>query len=201
MNVAEIDLLSYRTPGTSALDGQFIRRWSPRAYSSEVVEQSQLETLFEAARWAPSCFNAQPWHFLYAHRDTPAWPLFFETLVEANQSWACRAGVLIAVLSRRRYERNDKPAPTHEFDAGAAWMCLALQADSLGLAAHGMQGFDADAARVSLKVPEVFHINAMVAVGKPGSAMVLSESQREREIPSDRKSTREFITEGAFEEG
>jgi len=198
MNVSEIEPLVHRNVSVAGVSEDFVTRWSPRAMSGEPLEPGALDVLFEAARWAPSCFNAQPWRFLYAHRDSDAWGLFFDTLVEGNQSWAANAGALIAVLSRTHYERNDEPAPTHEFDAGAAWMCIALQGSKMNLVTHAMRGFDAQLAQQSLRIPALFKINAMIAVGRPGELDVLSGSQREREVPSERKRVAEFAHEGEF---
>jgi len=201
MNVSTIDPLATRaiTPGLD-VHPQFPGRWSPRAFDGRALEASTVLTLLEAARWAPSCFNAQPWRFAYALRDGAGWDALLATLVDANQAWARRAGALVAVISRSRYERNDQPAPTHAFDAGAAWMSLALQAAHLGLASHGMQGFDQAAARRLLKVPEVYEIPAIIAIGAPGQLEDLPEAYREREQPSDRKALDQIAFAGDFTE-
>ena len=114
--------------------------------------------------------------------------------------WAARAGALVALITRTLYERNDKPAPTHSFDGGAAWMSLALQAAELGLVTHAMQGFDAQAARHILSVPEAYDLPAIIAIGRPGDLDDLPESYRERERPSPRKALAEIMFEGGFEE-
>lgn len=154
--------------------------------------------LFEAARWAPSSYNAQPWRFLYARRETDHWSLFLDLLVDFNQGWAKYAGALVVVLSRKTFERNDKPSRTHSFDAGAAWQNLALQGISQGLVVHGMEGFDYDRARQVLKVPQGFAVEAMVAVGRPAPRGSLPEKLRERETPSGRKELSELVFEGPF---
>jgi nitroreductase len=201
MNVSKIDALALRevTPG-SAVAPMFPRRWSPRAMAGTALTEDDLRTLFEAARWAPSCFNAQPWRFAYALRDTEHWEPLFTCLTEGNQAWVRRAGALIAVITRSEYERNGKPAPTHSFDGGAAWMSIALQAAELGLVAHAMRGFDNQAVRVALSVPEVFDLPAIIAVGHPGEIEDLTERHRERESPSSRKPLEEFVFEGNFRE-
>lgn len=201
MNVSEIDTTAVRevTPNTQ-VDPIFVNRWSPRAMSGQPLTDAQLVTLLEAARWAPSCFNAQPWRFAHALRDTPHWQPVFATLVEGNQAWAEHASALIAVISRSEYEHNGSPAPTHSFDAGAAWMSLSLQATRLGLVAHGMQGFDQVAARAALQVPEVYDLPAIIAVGYPGVLEDLPENYREREVPSARKSLDEIAFAGNFAE-
>ncbi len=176
----------------------FVRRWSPRAMSGEPISVAELSRLLEAARWAPSSYNAQPWRFLWARRDTPHWPKFLGLLVDANRSWAQRAAALIVVVSRTRFEHNGQPARTHAFDAGAAWENLALQGTAQGLVVHGMQGFDYDRARTELHVPAEFDVQAMIAIGRPGRVEDLSEAQRERERPSPRKSVAEIALEGGF---
>ena len=175
-----------------------LHRHSPRAMSGASLSDDELMPLFEAARWAPSSYNAQPWRFVYAHRDTEHWDTFFNFLVEFNQSWAKNAAVLVVVLSRRLFEKNDKPAPTHAFDAGAAWENLALEASSRNLVAHGMEGFDYVAAREKLGVPDEYDVQAMIAIGKPGRKEDLPEDLQEGEVPSDRRALEEIVMEGRF---
>ena len=194
MNVNEIDAASVRADDAApAIAPMFLTRWSPRAMAGQPLSTAELNALIEAARWAPSCFNAQPWRFACSVPGTPGFDELFATLVEGNQAWAAGAGALIAVVSRTRYERNDNPAATHSFDTGAAWMSLALQAQHMGLVAHGMQGFDAQAARQLLNVPDVYDLPAIIAVGHPGEVENLPEAYREREVPSQRKALDEIL--------
>ena len=167
----------------------FTARWSPRAFTGQALSQTQMSALFEAARWAPSAMNVQPWRFCYALRDTPEFERFLSLLVEANQVWAKQAGALVAVLSTTTYVGSDgseKPFVSHAFDAGAAWMSLALQAHDMGLISHAMGGFDADRARDYLQVPDNMVINAFVAIGYQGDAAQLPEALQAREKASDR---------------
>jgi len=180
------------------VDELFLDRWSPRAMSGEGVTDEELMTLFEAARWAPSSYNNQPWRILYARRETGQWPVFFGLLVEGNQAWAKDAAALLLFVSKETFDFNGKPYPTHSFDTGAAWENLALQATMLGLITHGMQGFDYERARAELRIPEGFRVEAMIAVGQPGDPAQLPERLREREAPSGRKSLAEITCEGAF---
>jgi nitroreductase len=177
----------------------FLRRWSPRAMSGEPLSDQELFTLFEAARWAPSTYNEQEWRFLYARRDTPQWSLFFNLLMEANQTWCKRAAVLVVVLARKVFTHNGNPNPVYLFDAGSAWENLALQASSMGLVAHGMAGFNFSKAFTTLRVPEHFAVAAMFAVGRPGAVHDLPPELREREVPSNRRPVRESIWEGAYD--
>ncbi|HLW72925.1 MAG TPA: nitroreductase family protein [Candidatus Babeliales bacterium] len=176
----------------------FINRWSPRAMSGEDMHHDELMTLFEAARWAPSSFNGQPWRFVYAHRNTADWERLYSLLVPANQVWAKNAAVLLVIVSRNSFEYNNKPERTHSFDTGSAWMSLALQASMMNFVAHGMEGFNADQARKDLHIPDDYTVEAMVAIGHPGPLDVLPSELQKKEEPSDRKKVEEFIFEGTF---
>lgn len=177
------------------IDAIFVERWSPRAMSGEKIGDEELERLFEAARWAPSSFNRQPWRFLYATRGGEHWSTFLGLLTEGNRVWADEAAVLILVASVDTTE-DGEPIRTHAFDAGAAWENLALQGVGMGLVVHAMEGFDHDAARDKLNLPDPWVPHAMVAVGRPGDVQDLPKSQRGREEPSDRKPVSAFVTEG-----
>jgi nitroreductase len=181
------------------IDPLFLDRWSPRAMSGAPLAEADLMTLFEAARWAPSCGNFQPWRFLFARRDTDFWPVFLDLLKPGNRSWAVRAGVLVLVISRTHFDgSNGRACVTHSFDSGAAWQNLALQASLMGLIAHGMEGFDYARARLVLRVPPTYAVEAMLAIGHPGNAADLDESQRKREHPSSRRPLEQTICEGPF---
>jgi nitroreductase len=176
----------------------FLRRWSPRAMSGQPLSDDQMHTLFEAARWAPSTYNEQEWRFLYARRDTPQWPVFFDLLVEGNREWCRQAALLVVVLAHKVFSKNGKPNPVHLFDSGCAFENLALQGAAMGLVVHGMQGFDFDKARTALGVPDDYAVAAMFAAGRPADVSVLPEKLREREKPSDRKPIAQIICEGGF---
>jgi nitroreductase len=188
----------HRTPD-HLIEAIFLDRWSPRAMSGEPLDERELSRLFEAARWAPSTYNEQEWLFLYAHRDSPHWPAFFDLLMEANRAWCDRAAVLIVVLSHRVFALNGRPNPVHTFDAGAAFENMALQGAAMGLVVHGMAGFDRDRARTELRVPDDYAVEAMVAVGHPGDPAELPEPLRQREAPSGRKPIAEIAREGGFQ--
>lgn len=175
-----------------------LNRWSARAMSGEGISDEELMTLFEAARWAPSSYNNQPWRFVYARKNSPFWSRFFDLLVEGNKSWAKNAAVLVLIISRKTFEYNNKPSRTHSFDAGAAWENLALEGTRRGLVVHAMQGFDYDKAREVASVPEDHEVEAMVAIGKPGKREDLPEKLRQNEFPNQRKPLRQIIREGKF---
>lgn len=173
-----------------------LNRHSPRAMSGESISHKELMQLFEAARWAPSSYNNQPWRFIYAHRDTPAWQPLFNLMVEFNQSWTKNAAVLLVVVSANNFEFNGKLARTHSFDTGAALENMALQSESMGFVFHGMEGFDYDRAKKELNISDAYTVEAMFAIGRPGSKDVLPEALQKREELSDRKPVESFIFEG-----
>ena len=191
-----------KTPRQSQYDINplLLHRWSPRAMSGEEISDTELMRLFEAARWAPSSYNGQPWRFIYAKRNSEHWDKLFNLMVDFNKSWAKNAAVLVVVISRKNFEHDGKPSVTHQFDAGAAWENLALQGETQGLVTHGMQGFDYEKARRDLSIPGTFDVMAMVAIGKPAPKEILPTDVQQREQASDRKPLSEIIMEGHFRE-
>jgi nitroreductase len=176
-----------------------IDRWSPRAMSGEEISQEQLMQLFEAARWAPSSFNAQQWRALYSRRGTKHWQTFFDLLVDANKTWAKNAAVLVVFISRKLFDHDNEPSATHSYDCGAAWENFALQGFHQGLVVHGMEGFDYERARKELAIPDEFQVEAMAAVGRPGRRELLPEKLQVRETPNDRRKVSESVSEGPFQ--
>ncbi|MGC3980378.1 MAG: nitroreductase family protein [Steroidobacteraceae bacterium] len=176
----------------------FVDRWSPRGMTGEAVSEAELHGLFEAARWAPSANNQQPWRFLYARRDTSHWDTYVNLLFDGNRLWAQRAGALLLIVSHTFNEALKKPSSSNSFDAGAAWQNLALQGYHSGLAIHGMGGFDKERARELLKIPEIYHLEMMVAVGRPGPVDHLPEGLQARETPNDRRPYNQTVCEGVF---
>ena len=176
----------------------FVNRWSPRSLDKTTITNDELNRLFEAARWAPSSYNSQPWRFLYATRDDEHWNDFLNLLVDANKVWAQNAGALIVILSRTTFSTGGKYSPTHMFDTGSAWENMALQATEMNLVTHGMAGFDAQKARKTLNVPEEFEIPAMVAVGRKDTPEKLPEQLQEVETPSPRLPVEKLSTNGVF---
>lgn len=193
-----MNIRDFRKP-EQEIDEIFINRWSPRAMSGQEIDEKTLLTLFEAARFAPSANNNQPWRFIYARRNTKHWDTFFQLLAEGNQVWAKNAAALIVVISKTTFD-NGKPSITHSFDAGAAWVSFALQGSLSGLVIHCMQGFDYNKAREVLRVPDGYAVEAMIAVGKKGKKEDLPDYLQKREFPSSRKTIAELVTEGSFKE-
>jgi len=180
------------------VDRLFIDRWSPRAMTGEEIRPADLDILFEAARWAPSSHNNQPWRILFARRNTVHWDAFFSLLADSNKVWAQHASVLLLFVSKSTFDHSGGPSVTHSFDAGAAWENLALQGFLLGYVVHGMEGFDYERARTSLGIPPDFSVEMMAAVGRPADAAILPEGLRERETPTPRRPIEETVREGRF---
>lgn len=180
----------------------FLERWSPRAFTEEEIGREELFKLFEAARWAPSAHNAQPWRFIYARRGDANWERLLGLLNPFNASWAKQAAALVAVVSKPTLLPPGKDAEvanySHSFDAGAAWALLALQASRLGWQAHGMSGFDHERAATELALPEGYRPEAIVAIGRPGDKSRLPEALRARETPSQREPIASRVFEGVF---
>ena len=175
-----------------------LSRWSPRSMTGEELGDDDIMSLFEAARWAPSSFNNQPWRFIYAKRNTGYWDRLFNLLVDVNKTWAKNAALLAVVISRKNFEFNEKPARTHQFDTGSAWENLALEASSRGIVAHGMQGFDYEKAKAELGIPADFEVMAMIAIGKRGPKENLPTELQDKEKPNDRKALKDIIMEGTY---
>lgn len=184
------------------IDTLFLQRWSPRAYTGEAMPEAELMTILEAARWAPSSYNSQPWRFLYARRDTPHWEAFLALLNPFNQSWAKQAGALVVIVSNPMMlpPGAEKPVPSHShsFDAGAGWAQMALQSTISGWAAHAMVGFDMARAATELHVPEGWRVEAAVAIGRQGDKSLLPEQMAARENPNGREALSMIALEGGF---
>lgn len=176
----------------------FTDRWSPRAFDPRPLDKGTLLSLFEAARWSPSSLNIQPWRFAYALRGDEHWDAYIASLLPGNQLWAQNASALVFVLSdtMMEYQGAERPSHSHSFDAGAAWMALALQATSLGLVTHGMAGVDFDQARSVTGAPDRYRIEAAIAIGYPGDKAALPEALQQREAPSDRRPLDDSIFHG-----
>jgi nitroreductase len=179
------------------IDPVFLDRWSPRAMSGEEIPETEIMCLFEAARWAPSSNNNQPWRILYARRNTEHWPLFYNLMTDSNKIWAQNAAALLLIVSKNTFD-SGRPARTHSYDAGAAWENLALQGNLRGYVVHGMQGFDYELARSSLNIPDGFTVEAMAAIGMPGNRADLPDDLQARESPNDRRKLTETICEGPW---
>jgi nitroreductase len=170
-------------------------RWSPRSFSSREVSNEDLKTVLDAARWAASSFNEQPWRFLVARKaDSEGYQKILSVLLPFNQAWAKSAPVLMITAAKRGFTRNGQPNHYALHDAGAALAYLFLQATAVGLHAHGMGGFDHEKARQELAIPADYEVGAAAALGYLGSPDDLPEPLREQELAKrERKPLSEIV--------
>ncbi|HST23079.1 MAG TPA: nitroreductase family protein [Blastocatellia bacterium] len=185
------------------LDDEIARRWSPRIFEEDrEIEREKIMTLLEAARWAPSCFNEQPWRYLvFDGTDTEAIKRARSCLVEAN-AWALKAPVLMISIARDNFTHNEEPNRTAQHDVGLASENLVLEAVELGLVAHQMAGFNATRARNEFNIPEGFTVLAMIAIGYPyrGNLDDLDEKTKAKELAArSRKSVGEIAFAGTWD--
>jgi nitroreductase len=173
------------------------RRWSTRAFSGRSVDRETLASLFEAARWAPSSGNGQPWSYLVATKDDPAAHERMASVLTPGNVWAHKAPVL--ALSVATVHRADKPIRTAHHDLGLANENLVIQAVSMGLAVHMMAGFHIDMAREAFEISASYDPMAMLAIGYPGDPESLSEELRAKDLAArQRKPIRDFVFSGKF---
>jgi len=170
-------------------------RWSPRAFLDKAVEPAKLLSIFEAARWAPSSFNEQPWSFIVATKDQPAeYEKLLGCLLEANQAWAKAAPVLMISVAKRNFEYNGKPNRSAVHDVGLASENMVLEAVAQGLSAHGMAGIDLEKIRTAYVLPDNVEPVAGWAFGYDGPPEMLKGGLREREVAArERKELTDFV--------
>ena len=160
-----------------------VRRWSPRAFDPRPLPREQILTILEAARWAASSFNQQPWHFLVAAREDEArFAALLDCLVPGNRVWARNASLLIVTVTKQTFDHNDKPNSCCVHDIGLAACQLVLQATEMGLATHQMAGIEPDKVRARYGVPEGYDPVTAIAVGYPGDPDSLPDDLREMEL-------------------
>lgn len=193
------DIILSRQPDY-AIDPLFARRWSPRSFTAEPLPDAVLQSAFEAARWAPSANNAQPWRFVVARPGEAAWAEFLGLLFERNALWARQASALVLVLSALKVERRGEIVDnvSHSFDTGAAWANFAHQALLLGWHTHAIGGFDRAAARHVLGVPDDFAVEAVIAVGRKGGLETLAAEFHANEAPNARRPLGATVFTGRF---
>jgi len=176
------------------------RRWSPRAFSDRRVDPAIMRSLLEAARWAPSSYNEQPWSFIVATKDdTAEFSRLLSCLVEGNIQWAQHAPVLMVSVARLSFEDDGKPNRHAFHDVGLAVANLIVQATALGLVVHQMAGIFPDKIRELYGIPEGYEAVAGIALGYPGDPQSLPEGLRKRELaPRERKPLTEFVFSGSW---
>jgi nitroreductase len=179
------------------IDPIYIERWSPRAFSNRPVEEEKLNRIFEAARWAPSAANWQPWRFIIA-KTLKDRERFLTFINENNVEWCQHAPVLMVIVSKKTRNEAGDPNYFHTFDTGTAWGYLTLEAARQGLITHGMGGFNPESAKEELNIPDEYDVQAVVAIGYHDPNAKLSARNQEREVPSSRIPMKEFVREGSF---
>lgn len=195
-NMTKLNISDYRKTKYE-IDPAFINRWSPRSYSRQPIDEKTLMSIFEAARWAPSAANWQPWRFIIARTEQDR-EKFHSFIFDGNRAWCEKAPVLAVIVSNRENPEGN-PNPAHTFDSGTAWGYLSIEAAKKGLITHGMGGFDKEKAREVLNVPENYEIHAVIAIGYQGVKEDLPEAYQNREKPSGRRELEDTILEGTFQ--
>jgi nitroreductase len=181
-------------PAETGVHDLILRRWSPRAYADKDVSAAELKKLFEAARWAASSSNEQPWRFLVGRRGEETYQKIFNALVEFNQTWAKSAPVLLLSVAKKTFTQKGAPNAYGLHDTGAATANLHLQAIASGLHAHSMAGFDHEQLRASFAIPTDYEIGAVTAIGYFGDPATLPEYMQKMEgAPRERKPLKEFV--------
>lgn len=176
---------------------EFPARWSPRSFVRTAIADEDLQVVFDAARWAPSAYNEQPWRILTSTEDT--FEKFLDLLVEANRKWAAKASLIGFMVAKKNFSHNGKPNPTAVYDCGAAWMSLTLQARKLGLYTHGMSGIRKDAIYEDFAIDrDEFEVVAGFAIGILDVRENLDKPYVDWEDPSPRKPLAEVWRQGAW---
>lgn len=175
-------------------------RWSPVAFSERLVPRETLLSVLEAARWAPSAYNAQPWHIILATRDDAAeFERLAQCMVEPNQRWARHAPVLMLLVAERNYAHNNQPNAHYWYDTGQAAAHLTVEATAAGLVVHQMAGFVPAQARTTYAIPDTHEPAAMLALGYPGDPVELPEDLQKRDAaPRQRKPLASFVFGGTW---
>jgi nitroreductase len=194
LTASEVHKMKHAQPSTEGVLPVILERWSPRAFADRDVTHADLKKIFEAARWAPSSFNEQPWRFIVGHRNSETYKKIHGVLVPFNQAWAAGAPVLILGVAKTRFSHNDSPNNYAVHDLGAADGFITLQAASMGIATHQMAGFDQAKAREVFAIPEIYAIGSVMALGYQGDPITLSEHyQGQEQSPRSRKPLSEIV--------
>jgi nitroreductase len=197
LSASEVHQLK-KAPGHDSILPVVLHRWSPRSFADRDVSSADLKTAFEAARWAASSFNEQPWRFLVGTRNSETYRKILSVLMEFNQLWARTAPVLILGVAKTKFSHNGSPNAVALYDLGAAAATLCYQATALGLHTHQMGGFDRDAARKVFGVPEDYIFGAVIALGYQGepAALPSEQMQAQETAPRQRKPLSEIVLSG-----
>lgn len=194
LTASEVHQMKHAQPSTAGVLPVILERWSPRAFDDRDVSPADLKVIFEAARWAPSSFNEQPWRFIVGRRNSDTYKKIAESMVPFNQAWAVNAPVLILSVAKTRFSHNDSPNNYAVHDLGAADGFITLQAASMGIATHQMAGFDQAKAREAFAIPEIYAIGSIMALGYQGEPSILNEHyQGQEQSPRSRKPLSEIV--------
>lgn len=194
LTAIEVNKMKYAQPSTEGVLPVILERWSPRAFADRDVSPADLRVIFEAARWAPSSYNEQPWRFFVGHRNSETYRKIGDALVPSNQAWALRAPVLILGVARTRFSHNESPNNYASHDLGAATVLITLQAAALGIATHQMAGFDWVKAREAFEIPEIYAMGSVMAMGYHGElSEVPDRFQAQEQSPRSRKALSEIV--------
>lgn len=176
------------------------KRRSKRSYAGTSIEPEKIQSLFEAARWAPSSSNEQPWSYIYATKDqTELWNKLFEPLFDLNKVWVERAPLLVVGLIRKNFISNGNPNTYASYDLGAANALLSLQATHMGLNVHQMGGFNREIAKANMNIPDTHEAVVIMAIGYLGDLEQLPENLKQREVaPRQRYVQQAFVMNKAF---
>lgn len=178
---------------------QIKSRWSPRSFSSKSVEEEKISSITEAARWAPSAFNEQPWRFIVGRKGTSTYEMILNSLVEWNQKWAGAAPVLILNVAKKTFTHNNKPNVTFKYDLGQAVAFMAIEIVNQGLVSHQMSGFDPEKAANLLQIPDDYQAVSITAIGYQGKADDLHADYREIEMkPRERNNIEDIVFNNKF---
>jgi nitroreductase len=194
LSATEVNQLK-QAPAQEKVLPVILHRWSPRSFADRDVSPADLRTVFEAAHWAASSYNEQPWRFLVGARNSETYKKIFSTLMEFNQLWARTAPVLILGAAKAKFSHNSSPNPVALYDLGAAAATLCYQATALGLFTHQMAGFDRDAARKVFNAPQDYVFGAVMALGYQGEPASLTNQQMlaQETAPRQRKDLSEIV--------
>jgi nitroreductase len=191
--IEEIEKLKHAPAVAGVLD-IILKRWSPRAFSDKAVSGEDLKKIFEAARWAASSYNEQPWRFLVGHKGDETYKKIFDSLVEFNQGWAKSAPVLILSVGKKTFTGNGAPNGYGIHDTGAATAYIGLQATALGLYTHSMAAFDHHKVAAAFGIPDDFATGSVTALGYFGDPNTLPDQLKQQEVsPRQRKPLEEIV--------
>jgi nitroreductase len=198
MQTEGIELMQKLAPNDAPINELIRNRWSPRAFADKPIPADVLRSLFEAARWAPSSNNEQPWAFFVAPKDDKEnFEKMLNVLVEFNAGWAKHAPILALAVAELSFAKNNTPNRNAQYDTGSATAWLSVEATARGLFVHQMAGFDPEKARHAFGIPVGWEAIAALAIGYPGDPGSLPDRLKERELaPRTRKPLSEFVMAG-----